>query len=146
MQPNVYISIVALVIAIASFVVSFRNAGFSRRAKTAELRATLLSKLTELSISNSRIQRQSVEFERVAREANDPHIAEMAEMPGIEDQLADVEAIFNQIESAPVNTTIASYEEHFHRLHRLAERTRELESRIIFAKKAYDSLPPKPAL
>ena len=139
MEPKEYLSFAALTISLVSLAMSIHANRFSKRTKSAELKANLLAKILEASLTQSRIARHRGEASVLAFEIRTELYQELQEI----DPAALSSEIMNLYERMVALTwkdSLSSYEKYFHEAHRMAERSKAQEDMILRIKAKCESL------
>ena len=141
MQPKDYIAIVALLFSAVSLFMSVRNGGFSRRTKLLELRVLILSKVSEASLSTARVDGLNGEISTLARRRKDEKILDMLPTTELKKLQSDLDELHSQISKEPVENAIQTYEDSYHQVVLLCDRSRMLEERYQYIKSLYQEPP-----
>lgn len=138
MQFKEYMPLVALIVSISSLFFSVRASRFTSRTKSAEIRVTILSTAFDLLLSNSRLEK-SVSALKI-RASNNGHseISEMLASFELDKMINEIQDLYDDIEKTPISSAIASYEAYFHKLHRMSERSKDLESDMARVEAMYE--------
>ncbi len=140
MQLKDYFAVAALLISIISLAVSVRVSHFNKRAKSAELRAALLAKLLEASLTQSRIARHhaaacSIAFELTPQDA---YFQLRTMDPGT--LSSEITSLYEHMVALSKDASIFSYENYFHEAHRVAVRSKEQEDAMLEIRAKYEKV------
>jgi len=141
MELKDYISVAALLISITSLTISFRGASFTRRAKSAEIRVAILSKISDLSLANSRIHQLQSDLLALCKKRDDGEFIQLLGEMEIEDAVRETEHLYKDLSKLPVSSALTAYEAFFHRLHRASNVSQEIEGRLQSIKARYENRP-----
>jgi hypothetical protein len=130
MEPKDYISAAAIVISVLSLIVSMRGASFTRRAKSAEIRVAVLTKISDVLITNSRIHRLQMEFMQFAVGSGDEELSKLVSGLKGEELVRDIDDIYRHYSEMPVSSALSAYEATFHKMHRISNTAEEIETRL----------------
>lgn len=146
MQIKDYIALVALAVSMLSLIVAFHNTGFSRRIKLAELRVTILAKISEASLSNSRLKRINADFAYLVGHHKDVDLLGLLDVPDIEENQRDIDALYQRVAKSDVKRVASIYESIFHDINQICGRIDMLEKRLLASKSQYENLRGKPSV
>jgi hypothetical protein len=138
MQLKDYIAIVALVVSGISLYVSFRATRLNLRAKSAEMRALLLSKILEASLTQSRVDRHRAELLFLCKEHDHFQLYQKVSELDPGSLARDIKSTYESIETLPPETGIDTYERYFHWAQAIAERSKDQEDQILGIRSFYD--------
>lgn len=99
----------------------------------------MLAKLSEASVTNAKVHRLHKEFYKLARENDDNNTMRLLDMPEIEINQSDLDAIYARIAKTPVKVAMSVYENEFHHVGRICDRITSLEDRMRVEKARYEN-------
>lgn len=113
-DPALALAVIALLLSIISIAVSFWSASFSRRAKNAELRCSVLARASGLILQIQEAQRQYAEVRIIAEEFNSVALYKKADMDKVSAVLEAANNIYARLSNLPVDRGLEVYESLFH--------------------------------
>ena len=137
-------SILAILISLASLLVSLRAATFARRVKAAEIRVATLAKVSELFAAIARAHHLRSEILSLARERSDSEIANLVGGLEIEHAAMAIDQLHSKMSQVPVASSVSVYESFFHEIDHLSAISREIQARLQSARTELENRAPSP--
>jgi uncharacterized protein YlxW (UPF0749 family) len=130
MSATNYLSIIAILISIVSLIVAIRSAQFGHAAKSSELRAAVLAKVTEASARLAHVAELQSEIRVCAEQAKDFEWFKRASKINSEQLRQRADQAYRKLAAMPVNEGVRIHQELFHEACELNELTIGYERNI----------------